>query len=85
MYCAIIGDLINSKEIKNRKELQENLKLLLKNINNKYNCIETDFTITLGDEFQALLIIQYDILKLYLKLNIVCILLVHVLVLDLEI
>lgn len=56
-YIAIIGDIRNSKKIKNREDVQLKLKNTLQNINNKYQQdIASKFTITLGDEFQGLLI-----------------------------
>lgn len=51
-----MGDIINSREVANRSEVQECLKQTLQNINKKYNCdIAAPFMITLGDEFQGLL------------------------------
>lgn len=56
MYYAIIGDIVNSKKISNRLEIQEKLKNYLEEINKKYNkTIAANFIITLGDEFQGLL------------------------------
>lgn len=55
-YIVIIGDIINSREIEQRAEVQERLKQVLYNINEKYNAdIVAPFMITLGDEFQGLL------------------------------
>jgi Trp operon repressor len=56
MYCAVIGDIIRSKEIKKRLATQEKLEKTLHKINHKYGgCIASNFAITLGDEFQGLL------------------------------
>lgn len=56
MYVAIIGDIVGSRKIKNRNELQNRLNSILKEINNEYShVIAADFLITLGDEFQGLL------------------------------
>lgn len=58
MYCAIIGDLIDSKSIEReqRKHLQKKLEALLEEINSEYmESIASRFIITLGDEFQGLL------------------------------
>lgn len=53
---AIIGDIINSKKIENRFEVQEQLKIILKEVNCKYKeHIISNWTITLGDEFQVLM------------------------------
>lgn len=55
-YIAIIGDIKESKKIDNRNEIQKKLKLVLQEINEKYNdTISSKFIITLGDEFQGLL------------------------------
>ena len=62
MYCAIIGDLVKSKNITppERDKLQNKLNKLLIKINNDYkNDIVAKFIITLGDEFQGLLSASY--------------------------
>ncbi|WP_156009370.1 SatD family protein [Streptococcus ruminantium] len=54
-YIAIIGDIINSKQTSNRSTVQERLKNVLKVINFSYSReFASPFTITKGDEFQAL-------------------------------
>lgn len=55
-YIAIIGDIKKSKKLSDRNIVQNELKNLLNNINEKYSKdISSKFTITLGDEFQGLL------------------------------
>lgn len=55
-YIVIIGDIINSRKIEKRGEVQEKLKQILRDINEKYKeDIASPFMITLGDEFQGLL------------------------------
>lgn len=55
-YVAIIGDISDSKQLKNRKEIQQKLKEKLRSVNEKYaDDIAAKFMITLGDEFQGLL------------------------------
>lgn len=55
-YIAIIADIKGSKKLNNRLLIQERLKSVLQNINTKYvNIIASNFTITLGDEFQGIL------------------------------
>lgn len=55
-YIAIIGDIIQSKKIKDRSESQKILQTVLNDINKKYSeDIVSKFMITLGDEFQGLL------------------------------
>ena len=56
MYFAIIGDIIASKTISNRSEVQNHLKRILDQVNEEYKSnIASRFSITLGDEFQGLL------------------------------
>lgn len=55
-YIAIIGDIIHSKEIEDRRTVQKQLKELLDEVNIEFSKdITSKFTITLGDEFQGLL------------------------------
>jgi hypothetical protein len=55
-YVAIIGDMKQSQKMNNRSEVQNKLKQVLEEINNKYiSDISSKFIITLGDEFQGLL------------------------------
>ncbi|MBR6408247.1 MAG: hypothetical protein IKS19_06700 [Clostridia bacterium] len=57
MYFAIIGDIISSKKIKERHECQQKLDNVLSLINCVYEkTIASKFLITLGDEFQGLLL-----------------------------
>lgn len=56
MYCAVIGDIIESKKIERRSEVQAKLKKTLDEVNEMFReDIASKFTITLGDEFQGLL------------------------------
>lgn len=69
-YIAIIGDMKDSKKITNRKEVQEKLKNVLNEINIKYgNDISSNFTITLGDEFQGLLCKGENIINIILEIE----------------
>lgn len=55
-YIAIIGDIVKSKEIENRNQVQEKIQEILERINHKYaQAIASKFLITIGDEFQGLL------------------------------
>lgn len=55
-YTVIIGDIIDSKKIKDRKKAQVKFKEILDQVNATYaEDIASQFTITLGDEFQGLL------------------------------
>ena len=65
MYCAVIGDIVKSKNIGNRNSVQKELQELLSGISkNHASCIASKFTITLGDEFQALLKTPVDMLNI---------------------
>ena len=55
-YLAVIGDIIASKKIKNRAEIQVAMKKTFQDINQDYSdLIVSKFTLTIGDEFQTLL------------------------------
>lgn len=55
-YVAVIGDIVNSREISNRDLVQRTLNDILQDMNNLYKeDISSKFMITLGDEFQGLL------------------------------
>lgn len=70
MYIAIIGDIIDSKKIINRAEIQEKLNFILNEINKKYEkSISANFIITLGDEFQGLLNSPENIIKILEKIK----------------
>lgn len=56
MYFALIGDIIGSRELTDRRSAQNSLKEALEEVNRLYaRGLESIFTITLGDEFQGLL------------------------------
>ena len=62
---VIIGDLIDSRNIKNRKKTQQNLNFVLEKVNKKYcELILVPFKITLGDEFVGVLNSYHIILDL---------------------
>lgn len=55
-YIAIIGDIKKSRCIEERRDFQKKLNNILNEINEIYSdSISSNFTITLGDEFQGLL------------------------------
>ncbi|VUX03128.1 Uncharacterised protein [Streptococcus constellatus] len=55
MYIALIGDVIESKKIQDRAQAQQQLLQLMKELNQQYqNDLISPFTVTAGDEFQAL-------------------------------
>ncbi|MCD7906062.1 MAG: SatD family protein [Clostridiales bacterium] len=56
-YIAFIGDILYSKRIESRNEVQNKLKSVIGQINNDYSeDLASKFMITLGDEFQGLLL-----------------------------
>ncbi len=71
MYCAIIGDLIGSKKLKDRSVIQSKLSDILEAINQEYyQDIQSKFLITIGDEFQGLLYDTGDFLSIIKKIKI---------------
>lgn len=56
MYClALIGDIEKSRSIAQRADVQDQLKQTLADLNARSNTgLSSPYTITLGDEFQAL-------------------------------
>lgn len=67
MYCAVIGDFIDSKKMEpaERKEAQDRLRRLLERVNSDYgDYIAANFLITLGDEFQGLMFSCSPVLKI---------------------
>lgn len=55
MYIALIGDIIESKKIQDRAQAQQQLLRLMKELNWQYqDYLISPFTVTTGDEFQAL-------------------------------
>ena len=51
---AVIGDIVKSKSIENRGEVQVQLKNVLDKVNRDYaDALASKFTLTLGDEFQG--------------------------------
>ncbi|HYE84396.1 MAG TPA: SatD family protein [Clostridia bacterium] len=64
-YCAIIGDIVNSRKLNNRPEVQSKLVHVIENsVNENYRrYIASNFTVTLGDEFQGLLYKEFTYLS----------------------
>lgn len=64
-YVALIGDIIQSKQVADRSQLQESINNAFETIHERYpDLIQSKFTLTLGDEFQALLTPSKTIFKL---------------------
>lgn len=70
-FIAMIGDIRDSKKIEVRKEIQIKLKKVLDEINQKYKKeIMSKFIITLGDEFQGLLLSGKELLNIIEEIKI---------------
>lgn len=70
-YVAIIGDISDSKSIRERKVFQQKFKSILTDINVKYSDdIAAKFAITLGDEFQGLVKNRNNIIKMITEIEI---------------
>lgn len=55
-FTAIIGDIKNSRDLENRRDVQSQLQKSLNTVNDQYKDeLASKFMITLGDEFQGLL------------------------------
>ncbi len=52
-YLALIGDIVDSKQLRQRGEFQTKLTACLKSVGNRNATLVSPYTITLGDEFQA--------------------------------
>jgi len=52
-YIVLIADIIESKSIEDRSAFQSDLKELLSKINKNSDSLVSPYTVTLGDEFQA--------------------------------
>jgi len=56
LFVAVIGDMKHSRQLNDRREVQDKMKNVLEEINEKFaDEIASRFVITLGDEFQGLL------------------------------
>ena len=69
-FVAIIGDIRGSRSLTQRREIQENLGIILQEINEGFETdIAAKFLITLGDEFQGLLFDGRSLLKIIEKIK----------------
>lgn len=69
-FVAIIGDIRCSRSLTQRREIQENLGIILQEINEGFEAdIAAKFLITLGDEFQGLLFDGRSLLKIIEKIK----------------
>lgn len=70
MYYAIIGDIVSSKSLGERTNIQQNLEEVLNSLNKEYNNeIKKKLSITLGDEFQGLFLKSCNLLEIIHKIE----------------
>ncbi|MHC1735628.1 MAG: SatD family protein [Erysipelotrichaceae bacterium] len=70
MYIAIIADMIGSRTLDARHDIQLRLVETLNQVNRDYeDQIASNFTITLGDEFQGLLLNASKLLEIIEKIK----------------
>ena len=65
MYIAIIGDLVGSRSLENRNDVQSRMSQVLTDINESdyQENIVSRFVVTLGDEFQGLVLRTFPFQK----------------------
>ncbi|UUX34438.1 SatD family protein [Fundicoccus culcitae] len=69
-YIVIMGDLVSSKQMLERGKVQNDLRHVLKHINQQYqSTIVADFMISLGDEFQGVIATPDSIFKIILEIE----------------
>ncbi|MCD4707841.1 MAG: SatD family protein [Candidatus Sabulitectum sp.] len=54
-WIVVIADIVDSRMVENRMNLQNRLRTVLEEVNSSSDSIFSPYTITLGDEFQAVL------------------------------
>ena len=65
MYLALIADVIDSKIVQERFDLQKQLEKTLQTMNELFGeFLASSFTLTLGDEFQALLKVDAPVFQM---------------------
>ena len=65
MYLALIADVIDSKMVQERLDLQKQLEKTLRKMNELFgDYLASCFTLTLGDEFQALLKVDAPVFQI---------------------
>ena len=65
MYLALIADVIDSKMVQERLDLQKQVEKTLQKMNGLFgDYLASRFTLTLGDEFQALLKVDAPIFQI---------------------
>lgn len=52
-WIVVIVDIVGSRTVENRMDLQKRLRTVLEEVNSTSDSVFSPYTITLGDEFQA--------------------------------
>ncbi len=69
-YFALIGDIIDSKKISNRYQVQKTLESCLNELNAEFkDVLVSKLSITLGDEFQGLLTLDAPLFQIIDRIN----------------
>ena len=69
-YFALIGDIIDSKKIDNRYQVQKTLESCLADLNSEFQAVlASKLSITLGDEFQGLLSLDAPLFQIIDRIN----------------
>lgn len=69
-YFALIGDIVDSKKIDDRYQVQKRLESCLHQLNAKYSdVVISKMSITLGDEFQGLLTLDAPLFQIIDSIN----------------
>ena len=64
-YFALIGDIIDSKKIDNRYQVEKILETCLNDLNTEFKeVLVSKLSITLGDEFQGLLTLDAPLFQI---------------------
>ena len=65
-HIVIIGDLVQSRQLEDRAGAQETLQSTLEECNNRFTAdIQAPFVVTLGDEFQGLVSLDFPLEQLW--------------------
>ena len=69
-YFALIGDIIDSKKIDNRYQVEKILETCLNDLNTEFKeVLVSKLSITLGDEFQGLLTLDAPLFQIIDRIN----------------
>lgn len=70
-YLALIGDVVASRQVADRAGLQERMETAIREVNDRYgDRIAASFVLTVGDEFQGLLITARGLARILATLRV---------------